>query len=144
MYLQASINFYQNIKISIWPCLETTRRTCGPDPDYQTWMTWISWGCPGEWLLPGSTPASGGALCQKRTVNNKKIHTGLHNELYKNLSWTQYLPERNYQHNTIQWSAQYFEIMKEGSIFMKVRHFNSLRGRYIMVLLVHVMYIDVN
>lgn len=46
--------------------------------------------------------------------------------------------------NTIHWSAQYFEIMKEGSIFMKVRHFNSLRGRYIMVLLVHVMYIDVN
>lgn len=143
MYFQASINFYQNIKISIWPCLETTRRTCGPDPDYQTWMTWIFWGCPGEWLLPGSTPASGGALCQKRTVNNKKIHTGLHNQLYKNLSWTQYLPERNLStqysglHNTL-------KSCKRGSIFMKVRHFNSLRGRYIMVLLVHVMYIDVN
>lgn len=33
---------------------------------------------------------------------------------------------------------------KRGSTFMKVRHFNSLRGRYIMVLLVHVMYKDVN
>lgn len=143
MYFQASINFYQNFKISIWPCLETTRRTCGPDPDYQTWMTWISWGCPGEWLLPGSTPASGGALCQKRTVNNKKIHTGLHNELYKNLSWTQYLPERNYQHNTVVCTIIWNHV-RGGSIFMKVRHFNSLRGRYIMVLLVHVMYIDVN
>lgn len=30
---------------------------------------------------------------------------------------------------------------KRGSIFMKVRHFISLRGRYIMVLLVHLMYI---
>lgn len=114
--------FLTNIKTSNRPCLEMTRRTCGLDPDYQTWTTWIFWGCPGEWPLPGSIPASDGALCQKRTVKNK-THKGLHNILYKKWSWAQYICQKGTLNKNIVacrilWNHLIF--CKRGSIFMNV------------------------